>query len=167
VGIDVLAGTVGNLADRRGALLDRGRDLFVAGIERLAQHEDDALDRRQRLEDEHERHRHTLGELDILSHVRRGEQRLGQPGADIRLPATPHCAQPVERLPGRDPDQVGALVAHPPHINLHPPQPGFLKDVFGVGRRSEHLVGDGVNLRRPGLQGRLRTLRSGHRPRPL
>ena len=54
-----------------------------------------------------------------------------------------HGAQPVERLPGRDPDQVGALVAHLRQVDLDPPQPGLLEDVLGVGRRSEHLVGDG------------------------
>jgi hypothetical protein len=43
-------------------------------------------------------------------------------------------------LPGRDPDQVGALVVHLPQVDLDPPQPGFLEDVFGVGRRSEDLV---------------------------
>ena len=126
-----------------GALVDRRRDLVVADVEGLAQHEDGALGRRERLEDEHHRHRHALGELDVLGHVRRGEQRLGQPGADVRLLAALHGAQPVERLPGRDPDQVGALVAHLLQVDLDPPQPGLLQDVLGVGRRSEHLVGDG------------------------
>ena len=61
-GVDVLAGAVGDLADGRGALVDGGRDLVVADVEDLAQHEDGALGRRQRLEDEHQRHRHALGE---------------------------------------------------------------------------------------------------------
>jgi hypothetical protein len=85
----------------------------------------------------------TLGELDVLGHVRRGEQWLGEPGTDVCLLAAPHGAQPVERPPGCDLDQVGALVAHLPHVDLHPPQPGFLQDVLGVDSRSEHLVGDG------------------------
>ena len=132
-GIDVLAGAVRDLPDGGRGLVDGGRDLVVADVEGLAQHEHGPLGRRQRLEHEHHRHRHGLGQLDVLGHVRRGEQRLGQPGTDVGLLATPQGAQPVERLSGRDPDQVGALVTHLPQVDLHPPQPGLLQDVFRVG----------------------------------
>ena len=84
-GVDVLAGAVRDLAYGGRALVDGRRDLVVADVEDLAQHEDGALGRRERLEDEHQRHRHALGQLDVLGHVRRGEQRLGQPGADVGL----------------------------------------------------------------------------------
>ena len=43
-------------------------------------------------------------------------------------------AQPVERLPGHDLDQVGAGVAHLAPVDVGPPQPGLLHDVLGVGR---------------------------------
>src|SRR5262249_35169418 len=62
-GIDVLAGTVGDLADGRGALVDGSRDLVVAEIERLAQHEDGAPRRGQRLSNEDWSPRHTLRAL--------------------------------------------------------------------------------------------------------
>jgi hypothetical protein len=131
---------VGDLADGRRALADGGGDLVVAHAERLAQDEDGAFGRRQRLQHEHQRHRHALRELDVIRHVRGGEQRLRQPLADVRLSAPLHRAQPVERLPAGDPHQVGALVAHLRTVDLDPPQPGLLQDVLGVGRRSQHLV---------------------------
>jgi hypothetical protein len=68
---------VRDLADGRRTLVDGRRDLVVVEGEGFAQHKDGALDRRQRLEDEHQRQRHALGERDILGHVRGGAQRLG------------------------------------------------------------------------------------------
>ncbi len=106
----------------------------MTDAEDLTQDEDGAFRGGERLEDEHERHRHTLGELHVLGHIRCGEQRLGQPGADVVLLAAPDGAQPVERAPGGDPHQVGALVVHLREVDLDPPQPGLLQGVLGVGR---------------------------------
>jgi hypothetical protein len=73
---------------------------------------------------------------------RGGEQRLGQPRADVRLPAARDRAHPVQREPRGDPHQVGALVTHLDAVDLRPAQPGLLEHVLGVGGRAEHLVGD-------------------------
>jgi hypothetical protein len=67
----------------------------------------------------------------------------GSQGADVGLFAPAERAQPAQRLAGGDPDQVGTLIPHLAEVDARPPQPGLLQDVFGVGRRAEHLVGDG------------------------
>jgi hypothetical protein len=73
-----------------------------------------------------------VGQLDVLGHVGRGEQRLGQPRADVGLLAAAERAQPGQRLAGGDPDQVGTLIPHRAEVDAGPPQPGLLQDVFGV-----------------------------------
>ena len=140
---DVGAGPVRDLADRSRALADSFGDLVVLQTEHLAQHEHCPLGRRERLQHQQHRHRHALGQFDVLGHVGRGEQRLGQPGADVGLLAPAERAQPGQRLAGGDPDQVGTLIPHGAEIDARPPQPGLLQDVLGVGGRAEHLVGDG------------------------
>src|SRR5215203_4329446 len=87
--------------------------------------------------------RDALGELDVLGHVGTGGQRLGQPLPDVLLAPPRQRPQPVERLPGDDPDQVGPRVPHLSAVDVGPPQPGLLDHVLGVGSRAEHLVGDG------------------------
>ena len=126
-----------------GLLSDGFGDLVVAEVEHLAQHEDRPLGRREGLEHQQHRHRDAVGQLDVLGHVRRGEQRLGQPRADVGLLAAAERAQPGQRLAGGDPDQVRPLVPDDGEIDARPPQPGLLQDVLGVGGRAEHLVGDG------------------------
>ena len=81
-------------------------------VEHLAQHEHRPLGRAEGLQHGQHRDRDALGELDVVGHVGAGEQRLGQPLADVLLAPPRQRAQPVERLPGDDPDQVGARVAH-------------------------------------------------------
>ena len=71
------------------------------------------------------------------------EQRLRQPLADVVLAPPRHRAQPVQRLPGDDADEVRPRVVHLGLVDARPPQPRLLHDVLGVGRRAEHLVGDG------------------------
>ena len=66
----------------------------------------------ERLEHGEHRDRDALGELDVVGDVGAGEQRLGQPLADVVLAPPRQRPQPVERLPGDDPDEVGARVAH-------------------------------------------------------
>ena len=140
---DVRPRPVGDLADRGRALVDGFRDLVVLQIEHLAQHEHRPLGRRERLQHQQHRHRDAVGQLDVLGHVGRGQQRLGQPGTDVGLLAPAERTQPGERLAGGDPDQVGTLVPHRVEIDARPPQPGLLEHVLRVGRRAEHLVGDG------------------------
>jgi len=76
-GVDVLAGTVGDLTDRGGGLAHRLRDLVVADVENLAKDEHGPFRRRKGLQDEHHGHGQALGELGVLGDIRRGEQRLG------------------------------------------------------------------------------------------
>ncbi len=140
---DVYSCPVGDLADRGRALVDGFRDLVVLQIEHLAQHEHRPLGRRERLQHQQHRHRDAVGQLDVLGHVGRGQQRLGQPGADVGLLAPAERTQPAQRLPGGDPDQVCTLIPHGVEIDARPPQPGLLQDVLRVGGRAEHLVGDG------------------------
>jgi hypothetical protein len=140
---DVRARPVRDLADGGRALVDRLCDLVVFEVEHLAQHEYRPLGRRERLEHQQHRHRDTLGQLDVLGHVGRGQQRLGQPRADVGLLAAAERAQPGESLAGGDPDQVRAEVAHPAEIHPRPAQPGLLQDVLRVGGGAEHLVGNG------------------------
>ena len=81
----VLAGPVGDLAHGRGGAVDALGDLVVGHVEHLAQHEHRALDRREGLQHEEHRGRDAVGELDVVRDVRDGEQRLGQPRADVGL----------------------------------------------------------------------------------
>ena len=123
---------VRDLADRGRALADGFGDLVVGQVEHLAEHEHRPLGRREGLQDQQHRHRDAVGQLDVLGHVGRGQQRLGQPGADVRLFAAAEGSQPGERLAGGDPDQVRTLIPDSAQVDARPPQPGLLQDVFGV-----------------------------------
>jgi len=120
--------------------------LAVGRIEHLSQYEHRALGGRQRLKHSEHRERHALGELDVVGHVRGGEQRLGQPLTDVLLTPPGGRAQPVKGLAGHHPHQERARVAYRGArvaTDRVRPQPGVLHDVLGVGGRAEHLVGDG------------------------
>ncbi|EOD70613.1 hypothetical protein H480_00135 [Amycolatopsis vancoresmycina DSM 44592] len=132
-----------DLAHRGRALADGFGDLAVVQREHLAQHEHRPLGRPERLQHQQHRHRHAVGELDVLGDVGCGQQRLGQPRPDVGLLAPAERSQPHQRLAGGDPDEVGTLVPHRGEVHVHPPQPRLLQDVFGVGGRAEQLVGDG------------------------
>ncbi len=82
---DVVAGPVRDLPDRDRVPVDGLGDLVVVEAEHLPQHEHRALGGCQRLHHQQHRHRDGLGQLDVLGDVRRGQQRLGQPGADVGL----------------------------------------------------------------------------------
>jgi hypothetical protein len=68
-------------------LAGRLGDLLKRQIEYLPQHEHRPLSRRQRLQNGQHRQRDALGELNVLGDVRGGQQRLGQPFADVLLAA--------------------------------------------------------------------------------
>jgi hypothetical protein len=87
--------------------------------------------------------RDALGEFHVLGHVGTGEQRLWRPLPEVLLAPPRQRPQPVERLPGNDPDQVGPRFPHLGAVDVGPPQPGLLHHVLGVGGGPEHLVGDG------------------------
>lgn len=99
--IDVLARAGQDLPAVGLALLDDRGDLLVGIVEDLAQQEDRPLDRRQRLEQHHERDRQRIGELGRLRGVALagGDQRLGKPRAEIALAPSARGAQLVDRQP--------------------------------------------------------------------
>ena len=140
---------VRDLADRGRALADGLGDLVVAHGEHLAQHEHRPLGGREGLQHQQHGHRDAVGQLDVLGHVGRGEQRLGQPGPDIGLLAAAERTQPDQRLAGGDPDQVCTLVTHGAEVDARPPQPGLLQDVFGVGGRAEQRASTTTTTRSP------------------
>ncbi len=155
------AGPVGDLPHARRTLVDGFGELVVVEPEHLAQHEDRPLGGSQRLEDEHHRHRHAVGELDVLGDVAGGDERLGEPRTDVVLAAAGHRAQPVERGPAHDAHEEGARVTHLALVHRVPLEPRVLDDVLGVGRGPEHLVGhgeeqaavSGERVTGPGLRG--------------
>ena len=131
---DVLAGTVRDLPDRgRGLAHDLG-DLVVWRLEHLVQHEHGPLGWTKGLQHGEHGDRDVLGQLGVLGHIGTGQQRLGQPFPDVLLPPAGHRSEPVQRLPGDDPDQIGPRVTHLRLVHVGPPQPGLLDDVLGVGR---------------------------------
>ena len=83
--LDVPPGAYRELAAVLFPLADDRRDLAVSVAEHLVQQEDGTLDRREALEQDEERDRERVGELDLLRRPRRrvDEQRLRQPLADV------------------------------------------------------------------------------------
>ena len=111
---DVRPRPVRDLADRGRAFADGFGDLVVGQVEHLAQHEHRPLVRREGLEHQQHRHRDAVGQFDVLGHVGRGQQGLGQPGADVGLLAAAERAQPDQRLPGGDPDPLATTFLQSP-----------------------------------------------------
>ena len=138
----MLAGPPRDLPHRGRGLPDGLGDLAVGHLEDLAEHEHRPLRRPERFKHGQHRDRDTFRELHVLGDIGAGQQRLRQPLADVVLAAARQGPQPVERLPGDDPDEVGARVTHLRAVGAGPPQPGLLHHVLRVGRRPEHLVGD-------------------------
>ena len=144
-GGDVLAGPVADLAYGGRGLVDRLGDLGVRDVEDLAEHEHRALGRGQRLEHGEHRVGDAVRQLDVVGHVGRGQQRLGQPLADVLLAPARVRTEPVERLARDHPDQEGARVADLAARLLAdrvPADPRLLHDVLRLGGGAEHLVGD-------------------------
>ena len=104
-------GPMRDLPNRRRGLADGIRDLVVRHIEDFAQHEDSSLGRSQRLEHGEHRDREAVCQLDVFGDIGTGQQRFGQPLADVVLSPPRHRAQVVERLPRHDANQIGAGVA--------------------------------------------------------
>jgi hypothetical protein len=118
-------------------------DLRVGHLENLAEDKHRSLRRPERLKHRQHRNRHALRQLDVLGDIGAGQQRLRQPLPHILLTAPRQRPQPVQRLPRHHPDQVRPRVVHLRVVDICPPQPRLLEHVFCVGRRPEHLVGDG------------------------
>jgi hypothetical protein len=93
-------------------LVNRVGDLPVGHVEDLTEHKHGSLGRAQRLQDGEHRHRDALGQLDVLGDIGAGQQRLGQPLADVLLAAARQGPHLVERLARDHADQVGPRVTH-------------------------------------------------------
>ena len=90
------------------------RDRGERQVQRVVQHQRDPLRRAEPLQHDHRGHAHRLvahdgGERAVV--VRRGDQRLGQPRADVALPARGRRAQPVQADAPDDGGEPRALVA--------------------------------------------------------
>src|SRR6266571_557610 len=104
---DVLARPPKDLPAVRFALMDHLRDLRVLVLENLPQKEHGALDGRQPLQEEQERHRQRLADPGRFRGVagRHGQQRLGKPRADVLLALDTRRLQMVQTQPADDGDQ--------------------------------------------------------------
>ena len=144
------------------ALLHDLCDLLVGVLEHLAKEEHRALDRRQRFEDQHERHRHRFGHLDLAGH--RGlpflDDGLRQPRSDVGLATGAGGSQVVDGQTGRESREVrlgrldGDVLARPMET-----QEGFLDDVLGLRDAADHPIRDGE--RQGPVCGNLRFRRGG------
>jgi hypothetical protein len=150
----VVPGPGGDLtAVRLGLVSDLG-DLPEVIAEDLVEQEDGAFGRRQALQQDEERHGQGIGHLGALRGVlcgRRGhrvqlvgDQRLGQPSADVRFPADPGGPQVTDGQPGGDRGQVGLghFDAGAIAERTGQPQEGLLDDVLGIADAPGHPVGD-------------------------
>ena len=144
--MDVLAGPHGDLAAVLLGLADDPRDLVEAVVEHLAQQEDRAFDRREALQEHQEPHRERVGGLGVEGDVvlLLGQDRLGEPRADVAL--APHARGPqvVDAQPRGDGRQVGLGRVHLGAAArlLVEAQERLLDDVLGLGRAPEHPVRD-------------------------
>jgi hypothetical protein len=130
------------LSRGRLAAAQHGGDLRVGLAQRVVQDQRDPLGGGQALEE------HQGGQSDVLPAddggkrplvVGGGDQRLGQPRADVGLPLGRRRGQQVEADPPDDRREPGARVAHLRPVR-GPAQPGLLHGVLGVG----HAAGDPV-----------------------
>jgi len=71
----------------------------------------------------------------------RVQDRLGEPGADVMLPAHPGRFDLVEAEPRHDRRKEGTRLGHPGLIAGMPAQVGFLHDILGFRHRAEHAIG--------------------------
>ena len=155
VGVEVLAGTPEDLPAVGLALVDDLGDVLVGVVEHLAKQEHGSLDRGEALEQHEEGHREGVGQLSHLlgAFVQVGHDRLGQPGADIGLPANPGRAHVVDSQPGGGRRQIGLgrFDHHPALPGALQPEERFLDQILGLGHAPGHPVGDREHERAEGL----------------
>nr|WP_242619283.1 hypothetical protein [Actinomadura fibrosa] len=130
---DLAAGAGRELPARRGRPVQHLPDPLVRHLERLVQHERDPLGRRELLQDEQHRRADGVVHEHRVRDVRAGQQRLGQPRADVVDAAGAGGPEHVVRPPRRDRDEPGPQVAHAVQRLLRGgAEPHVLDDVLGV-----------------------------------
>ena len=128
------------------AALDDLRDLAVVVVEDLAEQEDGALDRRQALQQDEERHRERVGGLGLRGGVRlgAGQERFGQPLADVLLAADARGPEVVDAEACHDRREVRLrrLDLLAAGLGAMDAEEGLLDDVLGLADAADHPVGD-------------------------
>ena len=141
------------LAAVRLVLADDLGDLVEAVPEDVVEQEDRPLDRAQPLEQEQERHRQRVGLLRLRGRVGGalvGQQRLGQPLADVRLASDPRRRSwsIASRVTTVDRYAFGDSISTPSASAPLVAQERLLHDVLGLAHAAEHPVGDREQQRR-------------------
>ena len=90
------------------------------------------------------------------------EHRLGQPRPDIGFAPAARRFQLIETEMGDDARQEGARVFHLPAIGSAPTQIRFLHQIFRVGHRTEHAIGEPHQMTAMRLEARRRFGLVGH-----
>ena len=143
---DVTPGPARELAHVVLALADDLRDLRIAVVEHVVQEQRGSLLGRQALEQHQHRQRQRVGHLGVLGWIvdAVGEDRLGQPLADVLLTPRARRAQLVDRQPGGDGGEVRARGGDLLAVLDRPmdAQQRLLDDVLGFGDAAEHPVGN-------------------------
>ena len=113
----------------------------VADVEHVVQQKRGALFRRQPLEQREERDGEIVGQLEVTVGWIVGHDRFREPGADVGLAFGLEPPQPIDRQPGRRGDEPGLGILDRLVRRLVPSDVRLLNDVFGVGARAEHAIG--------------------------
>ena len=109
------------------------------------QHEREALGRRQRVEDDEQREPDRVGEDRLVLGIGvsvDGDDRLGEPAAEVVLTAGAARAKDVERDARHDGRQPAREVRDAVRVRAGEPQPRLLDRVFSLAHRAEHPVRD-------------------------
>jgi hypothetical protein len=135
-------------------------DLAVVVVEDFAQQEHRALDRRQAFEQNEKCHRKRVGGLRVCGGVGPGlgDERVGQPLADVLLAAHARRPQVVDAEPRHDGRQVRlrGVDLHAVGLRLVDAQECLLHDVLGLTDAADHPVGDREQQRSQVFVGRFR-----------
>ena len=139
---DMRARARGELPARRFAAAERARHFGKIEPEHVVQQEARALERRQALEHEHQRHRNIVrqiaGGVVVESLV---DHRLRQPLPDIELAPRPRRFHAVEAEPRHDRAEIMPRLLDRRAIGRVPAQIGVLHHILGLGARAEHAIG--------------------------
>src|SRR5712692_5982816 len=128
-----------NLATGDGISLNHRGDLFEGKIERVAQHEHDALSRREAFEHDEQGERYVFG---TNAGFALGQEGLRQPLADIGFAPRMLIAEPIEAEPRGDGREIGLERAQRIlWLGIMQAHEGVLHDLFGVSPVASDPVG--------------------------